>query len=238
MPQGYTLLLVNYSARGQTITDTAPKTYPISYAVWLAIGVVLFVATLVIARQHQLTGVQLRIFRDFNNLPGGYAQPALWITEGLGAAYPIIACIMVSAAVKRFRLAWRFFVAAGSAGVLLEIGKLIAKEPRPAALLHGNLHLRATENGLTSFPSGHEAMATALALTLWLILPKRWRWVAVVWIIVVGVSRLYLGVHTLTDIVGGFAIGLITVCVLRLLPAVLARPLRLDREDELTEPGF
>lgn len=121
----------------------------------------------------------------------------------------------------------------------MEIGKMIAKEPRPVVMLHNsNINVRAVELGLTSYPSGHVAVATAMAMTLWFILPKAWRWVSVAWIVVVAVSRLYLGVHTPNDIVGGFAIGLVCVCVIRLLPHALSKTLRLDMDKPLTEPGW
>ena len=58
--------------------------------------------------------------------------------------------------------------------------------------------------------------------------PAKWRWLSIVWMIVIAWSRLYLGVHTPADIVGGFACGLLAVCVVRLLPTVIAKPLRLD----------
>jgi glycosyltransferase 2 family protein len=208
------------------------------YIIGLIIGILLFLPCLYIARKHQLTGLQARLFYDFNNLPGWYTKPALWLTEALGAGYPIAVCVLIPLAYKRFRLAWRFFVTVGATGVLMEIAKLIAKEPRPAALLHGHLHIRAVETGLDSFPSGHAAVATAMALTLWLILPSKWRWVSVLWIVIVGISRMYLGVHTATDILGGFAIGLAVACAVELLPLAIAKPLRLDSPKKLLDKGF
>jgi membrane-associated phospholipid phosphatase len=216
----------------------APRTNTSPYFIGLIIGIVLFVATLLIARTHEFSGWQLQLFRAFNDLPNGLRLPALWITEGLGAAYPIILCALIPALYKRFRLAWRFAVAGIGSVVGLEIGKIIAHEPRPVVLLHGQLHQRAVEPGLTSFPSGHMAAATALALVLWAILPRQWRWLSIVWILIMAASRLYLGVHTPNDLVGGFAIGLMVVCVIWLLPRSIAKPLHLDNDEPLTDPGW
>lgn len=208
------------------------------YIIGLILGILLLIPTLIMARKHQLNGVSLQIFHFFNNMPDVFKIPSLIATEALGAAYPIILCIAIPAFYKRFRLAWLFFVTVGGTGVMMEFFKLIAKEPRPAALLYGNLHQRAIEVGLNSFPSGHMAVATAMALTLLLILPKAWRWVAVAWMVIVGVSRIYLGVHTLGDVVGGFAIALSVFCVIQLLPKVIAKPLHLDKDKPLLERGF
>jgi membrane-associated phospholipid phosphatase len=208
------------------------------YLFGLIVGAVLFIITLLISRTHQFSGLQLQIFRVLNNLPDGLRLPALWISEGLGAAYPIILCALIPVLYKRYRLAWRFAVAGVGSVVGLELGKLIAKEPRPVVLLHGQLHLRANEPGLTSFPSGHMAAATALALVLWAILPKQWRWLSVVWILLMAVSRLYLGVHTPNDLAGGFALGLIVVCIIWLLPRSLSKPLHLDNDKPLLDRGW
>jgi membrane-associated phospholipid phosphatase len=196
---------------------------------WLVIGVVLLIGSLLISRGHKLVGLQARIFYDFNNpaLGSGFTTAAKWITEGLGAGYPIAICVIVPLIFKKYRLAWRFLVTAGGAFVLAYIVKKIVHEPRPIAMLQGHLHQRVVETG-PGFPSGHEAAATALALTLWFILPPKWRWVSIVWIVAVAWSRLYLGVHTPADVIGGFACGLLAVCIVRLLPKVIARPLRLD----------
>ncbi len=210
----------------------AESRYPTTYVVGLIVGVVLFVPSLLIAHAHQLTGWQASLFHTLNNWPDVFRLPALWITEGLGAAYPIILCVLIPLLYKRLRLAWLFLVNVGATGVVMEIAKMIAKEPRPAALLHGNLHLRANEAGLTSFPSGHEAVATAMALTLWFILPKGWRWLAVLWIAIMAVSRVYLGVHQPIDIIGGLSIGLAVVCFVRLLPKAITKRLHLYHDKE------
>jgi membrane-associated phospholipid phosphatase len=230
---------MNTKLTNPTVSTETPRYYNKNmYILGAVLGIILFLPSLYIARKHQLTGLEARIFYDFNNLSGAYTKPALWLTEAFGSAYPIAICIVVPLIFKRFRLAWRFFVTVGVTGVVMEIAKIIAKEPRPAALLHGHLNIRAVETGLNSFPSGHVAVATAMALTLWLILPRTLRWVSIFWIVFVGLSRMYLGVHTATDVIGGFAIGLAVVCIIQLLPKSISKPLHLNNDEPLLKKGF
>ena len=67
-----------------------------------------------------------------------------------------------------------------------------------------------------SFPSGHATLAAAfygfLAYTAWRLIPAgTWRAIAVgclgVLILAIGFTRLYLGVHYLSDVLGGFVVG-------------------------------
>jgi membrane-associated phospholipid phosphatase len=223
--------MVTYSLNERTSSTHIPT--PKGGLVFgLIIGVILLAFSALIAHSHKLVGLQARIFYDIDNidLPNSFTTAAKVITEGLGAAYPIAACAIISAAFKKFRLAWRFVLTAGGAFALAYVVKEIVKEPRPIAMLHGHLQQRVVETG-PGFPSGHEAAATALALTLWFVLPVKWRFISILWIVVVAASRLYLGVHTPMDIVGGFACGLLAVTVVRLLPKSIAVLLQLEPAD-------
>lgn len=68
-----------------------------------------------------------------------------------------------------------------------------------------------TENSY-SFPSGHAMASSALALSLVVLLwPTRWRWLVVVgallYMLIIAFTRLYLGVHYPTDILAGWAVS-------------------------------
>jgi membrane-associated phospholipid phosphatase len=84
----------------------------------------------------------------------------------------------------------------------------------------------ATESSY-SFPSGHASVSLAVYGTIGFIAARHLRDVrariavlsaSAVLILLIGISRLYLGVHFLTDVIAGFSLGLawVTLCVLLL----------------------
>jgi membrane-associated phospholipid phosphatase len=89
-----------------------------------------------------------------------------------------------------------------------------------------------------SFPSGHAMMAAAfysfLAYMFWRQASGRWRWIVPVvlalLLILVGISRIYLEAHYLTDVLAGFAAGFLWTDVIvvgsRVLTARRGRTLR------------
>ena len=58
-----------------------------------------------------------------------------------------------------------------------------------------------------SFPSGHTALAFAMAFVLYRFLPKKYGVMAIGIASLVGVSRVYLGVHYLSDVIGGIVVA-------------------------------
>ncbi len=61
-----------------------------------------------------------------------------------------------------------------------------------------------------SFPSGHSATATSLYGTLIREIRRKWIWIAgVALMLLIGISRLTVGVHYPTDVLAGWAVGLL-----------------------------
>ena len=65
-----------------------------------------------------------------------------------------------------------------------------------------------------SFPSGHTGTSLDTAVVLFLSFPKKYSFWFLVLAVLIGFSRLYVGVHYPTDVLAGAIIGtLIAVCV-------------------------
>jgi undecaprenyl-diphosphatase len=154
---------------------------------------------------------------DVNNLVASHAAlvSALKILTMLGST--AVLCVVVGLAVilLAIRRLWRlalYLLAAGAGALALDpLLKSLVGRLRPA-LAHPIAHGTGS-----SFPSGHAlgSMVCYGALLL-VFLPAvrgRWRTVFVVVvatiILIVGVSRILLGVHYVSDVIGGWAIGVI-----------------------------
>lgn len=127
---------------------------------------------------------------------------------------------------RMYRLTWRLSVALIGGSAAAFIAKEFIGRPRPAEML-GDAHVRITETGM-GYPSGHTMIITIVMLMLLPYTPRRWWWVLPIPIILMGAARMYLGVHTPLDLVGGFALGLAVVSLLRILPQSIKVFLRLD----------
>ena len=126
---------------------------------------------------------------------------------GEDTLFILLAVILIWCVDKKF--GYKFgFVALTSALVNITL-KNIFKSPRPVGQ-EGIRSLRLETADGYSFPSGHSQFAATSWTTLALHLRKRWFSIlAGVLIVLVGLSRLYLGVHWPVDVVFGIAIGAI-----------------------------
>ena len=105
----------------------------------------------------------------------------------------------------------------GTCGIVMAFIKTIFNRPRP------NIH-RLVELNSLSFPSGHSTSATILYLSLALLFIKLMKkntytpiLVALVGILFIVSSRIYLGVHYPTDTIAGISLGSVIVLIYNLI---------------------
>lgn len=153
-----------------------------------------------------------------------YAAPAtdrfMLLLTALGAPLPMIACTALALASlayrRRYADALYVTVAVGGAAILNVLAKILFQRHRPI------LWPQLTPETDFGFPSGHAmgtlAVVAALTILLW---PTRWRWCALIvgatFVILVGVSRIYLGVHYPSDIIAGWCAALVWVSGVRVI---------------------
>ena len=84
--------------------------------------------------------------------------------------------------------------------------KPVIGRPRPWVLIDGWVPLVYSDD--PSFPSGHTSASFAFAAAAWCALDAKWAKVLIVAAAaLMGLSRLYVGVHFPSDVVGGAVIG-------------------------------
>ena len=92
--------------------------------------------------------------------------------------------------------------------------KVVIARPRPYADVNGMFYplwemLGSHTESDFSFPSGHTNAAFAAMLPLFLMGKKNWSWLALLFAILMGISRIYLVVHYPSDVLGGLITGTI-----------------------------
>lgn len=145
----------------------------------------------------------------------GMSSPALdqvmLLFSLLGYAYGVVPLAVLVLALligtRRWGDALFWSLAVGGAGLLNLLAKSAFGRIRP------DLWLSLAPETTYSFPSGHAmgsmALVAALAVLAW---PTRWRWptllIGGLFVLLVGVSRMYLGVHYPSDILAGWVAAL------------------------------
>lgn len=159
-------------------------------------------------------GDTLRVDREILLWINAHASPALdaffvSITDFGGV--PFIASITAIIAAyliyrRKYLKTFLLVAAIGGAALLNLTLKLLFERARP------ELWERLVVESNFSFPSGHAMGSSALAFTIVAILwNTKWRIPAIVcgalYMLTIGLSRLYLGVHYPTDILGGWLVS-------------------------------
>ena len=132
---------------------------------------------------------------------------------GDGGFLAILACLVLIL-IPRFRktgLTASLSLALDYLFLNLILKNLVARV-RPYVLIE-KLHLIAKEPSDYSFPSGHSGAAFAVASVLFLCMPRKVGIPAMALAALIDFSRLYLGAHFPTDVIGGVLLGCLTVWI-------------------------
>jgi undecaprenyl-diphosphatase len=184
-------------------------------------GMWLFLEVADEVREGEIEQIDRQILMLLRN-PADPADPLgpVWVEEAmrdLTALGSVVVLALVTLAVAAYlalagkRRAALFLLIAIGGGIVIGFAvKAGFERPRPDLVAHGARVFTA------SFPSGHSMMAAVTYLTLGTLLarvqPRRRLKIylivlAVLVSLLVGISRVYLGVHWPSDVLGGWALG-------------------------------
>lgn len=201
-------------------SQPAPRTLAVMGAVflgsaWLFFGVL----------EDVVTGDPLvRADQAFFNLAQSLRTPwgdrvMVLVTElGDGVVIALVALLVLVWLLwqRRWRTAGYWVAAIGFGQLAATMIKLILQRSRPLVDLYGN------GASVYAFPSGHATMSMVaygfLAVLIAGKLPPGRRWApyagAALLVAAIALSRLYLGAHWFSDVLGGLSLGLAWVCLL------------------------
>ena len=112
--------------------------------------------------------------------------------------------------------------AAGLAWVLAHVAKAVADRPRPYEVMADAVLRQQPAHG-TSFPSSHTAVTLAVAIAIVPFLARLLAAAGIAYAVLVGWSRVYLGVHYPLDVLAGAGIGMAAGGVILLALGTLLR---------------
>lgn len=92
--------------------------------------------------------------------------------------------------------------------------KNIVARTRPYEVIDGLTRLVGEQSDF-SFPSGHTSSAFSVAVVIFLLMPKKYGVPALIVATLIAYSRLYVGVHYPSDVIGGLIVGILVavICV-------------------------
>ena len=204
-----------------------PARVPRAWAAGLlaGVGAALFAAAALVLKAGAV-GWNKALFRFLNDVPPAVASVLtpvshLFLPVGI-VVVVVLAVIFVVARNRSIMPVAAGVVAAGAAWALANLAKAVANRPRPYEVVAGAVLRQHPAYG-TSFPSSHTAVTVAVMIALVPFLPRALAGVAIAYAVLVGWSRVYLGVHYPLDILGGAGIGIAVGGVILLALGVLLR---------------
>jgi undecaprenyl-diphosphatase len=175
-------------------------------------------------RHGTVSSLEERVFRALNDLPGAL-YPILWPFQQLGAVLvgPLVA--LVALVLRKYRLAVAAVLVTVAKLLLERVVKAMVSRQRPSTSIGLDIHRRGTVSvSGEAFVSGHAVLVAALATIVEPYLPARWRLIPWIVVVLVLITRVYVGAHNPLDVICGAGLGVAIGAVLNLVLGVPRRP--------------
>jgi membrane-associated phospholipid phosphatase len=184
-------------------------------------------------------GLNVWLFHLINDVHSALLDPVMLLGTAMGdhthfqlyvALLGVIAVLVAGRDPRRLAWPWLLAVGVFTAAYNLDgwfLGwlKPYLDFPRPPlALPLGAVHIVGEVQLHHSLPSGHSSFAMLCAASIWPVLNRPGRYLAVMMVLWVGVSRISLGDHFPADVLAGYLCSLLIVLGVRALLQRLVRP--------------
>lgn len=199
----------------------APQGLGIGLAMLATAMWVLFATLEDVVTEAPLATADGAVFRFLQQLRTDPADRVMILVTQMGSVGVMLPLVVAVGGWFLVRRSWRtagyWLAAATGAELLVQVLKVSIGRTRPLEMYQGVERF--------AFPSGHTSMSTVVLGFLAFLLTreggKAWRWAvisaATVYVTMVAFSRLYLGAHWFSDVVGGVSFGVAWVAIIAMV---------------------
>lgn len=187
------------------------KIKKISKWIVCGIGILIFATMVVMLLTNNVTGLDNSIYNIIISSKSDVMTMFMTIiTMMCNTEFIVVATLLLVLFIKNKKMGGMIASNVVLCSVINTIIKHIFLRPRPVGI-------KLIEQGGYSFPSGHSMMAVAFyGLLIYIIWNTKWKnvWkiftttLLVILILLIGISRIYVGVHFASDVIAGLSISL------------------------------